>query len=51
MAYGGEPLPSNPLEMGVQPPRGSTYVRAETFAEIKTRREKVDNLLKKYRED
>ena len=51
MAYGGEVLPSNPLEMGVKPPPGKTYYHAEIPRDIETRRKKVDNLLKKYEED
>jgi hypothetical protein len=34
-----------------KPAPGKPYYRAETFAEIETRREKVGKLLKKYEEE
>jgi hypothetical protein len=41
----------NPLEMDVTPPRGSSYLQPETFADIEARRKKVNRLIKKYGEE
>lgn len=52
LAHGGEVLPSNPLEMGVQPPRGRQLVDGTKInREIRATRKNVDNMLKKYEEE
>lgn len=55
MAYGGEPMPTSPLEMGVKPipsiPVDFLGLQSQDLRKAKSRSEKVDKMLQKYEKD